>query len=322
MKYVFIVNPAAGKKKAGEFIPKIQKACKTKGVDYEVYQTSGVGDARNYTRTLGESGEEVTVFGCGGDGTLFEVINGAVGFDNLTVGTLPLGSGNDFVRNFGKKKDFLDVDAQLEGRSAKIDLIKCGEKFAISQCSMGLDAEVCAKQAAFKKLPFMSGEMAYTASLVFCFLTKASNVFEISIDDGEFETYDLLFSLCGNARYYGGGYKGIPLAICDDGLLDFVIVKKDMPVIKFLKLMNDYKAGKHIEWDRTIYKRGRKMTVRSKKFSAVNVDGECEFVRERTFEVVPRAVNFTFPSNVDYDVIHSTWDEENKSWGKLFTFAV
>lgn len=322
MKYVFIVNPVAGKKKAGEFIPEIEKICRAKGVDYEIYRTSGAGDARKYTRQLGESGEEVSVFGCGGDGTLFEVINGAVGFDNLRVGTFPLGSGNDFVRNFGKKRDFLDVLSQLEGESRKIDLIKCGEKYAVSQCSMGLDAEVCAKQAAFKKLPLVSGEMAYTASLVFCILTKSSNVFEISIDDGEFVTYDLLFSLCGNARYYGGGYKGTPLAICDDGLLDFVIVRKDMPVIKFLKVMGDYKAGKHLDWDRVVFKRGRKMTVRSKKFSAVNVDGECEFVKERTFEIVPEAINFIFPSGIDYEEIHKLWEEENKSSEKLFTFAV
>ncbi len=322
MKYVFIVNPVAGKKKAGEFIPEIEKICRAKGVDYEIYQTSSVGDAKKYTRELGLSGEKMRVFGCGGDGTLFEVINGAYGFDNLEVGTLPLGSGNDFVRNFGSKKDFLDVLSQLEGKNRKIDLIKCGEKYAISQCSMGLDAEVCAKQAAFKKLPLVSGEMAYTASLVFCFLTKSSNVFQVSIDDGEFETYDLLFSLCGNARYYGGGYKGTPLAICDDGLLDFIIVKKDMPVIKFLKLMGDYKKGKHLEWGRTVFRRGRKMTVRSKKFSAVNVDGECEFVKERTFEIVPRAINFAFPSNVDFDKIHGVWEEENKTSEKLFTSAV
>ncbi len=322
MRYVFIVNPVAGKKKAGEFVPEIEKICRAKGVDYEVYKTSSVGDAKSYTKKLGESGEEVVVFGCGGDGTLFEVINGAVGYENLRVGTLPLGSGNDFVRNFGKKKDFLDVLEQLNGYSRKVDLIRCGDKYAVSQCSMGLDAEICAKQATFKKLPFMSGEMAYTASLVFCFLTKSSNVFEVSIDDGEFETYDLLFSLCGNARYYGGGYKGTPLAVCDDGLLDFVIVKKDMPVIKFLGLMGDYKAGKHLDWDRVIFRRGKKMTVRCKKFSAVNVDGECEFVKQRTFEIVPKALNFWFPANVDFDEIHSEWDEENKTSEKLFTSAV
>lgn len=322
MKYVFIVNPVAGKKKAGEFAPEIEKICRAKGVDFEVYKTTSVGDAKAYTRKLGESGEAVRVYGCGGDGTLFEVINGAVGFDNLQVGTLPLGSGNDFVRNFGRKRDFLDVLNQLEGESRKIDLIKCGEKYAISQCSMGIDAEVCAKQADFKKLPFMSGEMAYTASLVYCFLTKASNVFEVSVDDGEFETYDVLFALCGNARYYGGGYKGIPLAICDDGLLDFIIVRKDMPVIKFLKEMNNYKAGKHLEWDRTIFRRGKKMTVRSRKFSAVNVDGECEFVKERTFEIVPQGINFIFPSNINYDEIHRQWEEENKSSENVFTFAV
>lgn len=319
MKYVFIVNPVAGKGKAGEYIPEIEKICRAKGVDYEIYKTSGVGDARKYTRKLGESGIETSVFGCGGDGTLFEVINGATGYDNLKVGTMPLGSGNDFVRNFGKKKDFLDVLSLLEGESRKIDLIRCGEKYAISQCSMGLDAEVCAKQAKFKKLPFMSGEMAYTASLVYCIFTKSSNVFEISIDDGEFETYDVLFSLCGNARFYGGGYKGIPLAICDDGELDFIIIKKDMPVIKFLKVMGDYKEGKHLPWDRTIFRRGKKMTVRSRKFSAVNVDGECEYVKERTFEIAPKAIDFIFPSNINYDEIHKVWEDENKTSEKLFT---
>ena len=91
---------------------------------------------------------------------------------------------------------------------------------------------------------------------------------------------------------------------------------------KIVKLMNDYKAGKHLEWDRTVYRRGKKMTVRSKKFSAVNVDGECEFVKERTFEVVPQAINFMLPSTVDFDAIHGAWDEENKVYEKLFTFAV
>ncbi len=322
MKYVFIVNPVAGKKKAGGFISEIEKACKEAGVDYEIYETKSVGDAKKYTRVLGESGEDVCVFGCGGDGTLFEVINGAVGFKNLKVGAVPLGSGNDFVRNFGGRKEFLDISTQLKGSCRKLDLVKCGEKYAVSQCSMGLDAEVCAKQATFKKLPLMSGEMAYTASLVYCFLTKSSNVFEVSIDGGEFEKYDVLFTLCGNARYYGGGYKGIPLAICDDGLLDFIIIRKDMPVVKFLKEMNDYKAGNHLSWDRTIFKRGRKMTVRSRKFSAVNVDGECEFVKERTFEIVPEGINFWFPSNVDYEKIHEEWEEENNSYEKLFTSIV
>ncbi len=322
MKYVFIVNPVAGKGKAGDFVSEIEAKCKEKNVEFEVYVTSGVGQAKAHTVSLGKSGEDICVFACGGDGTLFEVINGAVGFGNLKVGTLPLGSGNDFVRNFGKKKDFLDVASQLDGESRRIDLIKCGEKYAISQCSMGIDAEVCAKQATFKKLLLMSGEMAYTASLVYCFLTKSSNVFDISIDDGELETYDVLFALCGNARYYGGGYKGIPLAVCDDGLLDFIIVRKDMPVIKFLKEMNNYKAGKHLDWDRTIFRRGKKMTVRSRKFSAVNVDGECEFVKERTFEIVPQAIDFIFPSGVNYDEIHKVWEEENKSSANLFTFAV
>ena len=95
-----------------------------------------------------------------------------------------------------------------------------------------------------------------------------------------------------------------------------------MPVIKFLKEMNNYKASKHLEWDRTNFKREKKMTVRSRKFSAVNVDGECEFVKERTFEIVPKGINFIIPSNINYDEIHKVWEEENKSSENVFTFAV
>ena len=66
---------------------------------------------------------------------------------------------------------------------------------------------------------------------------------------------DCLFCFCGNSRWYGGGFMAAPLAQPDDGLLDFIIVRKDMPVVKFLKEMNNYKAGKHLSWDRTIFKR-------------------------------------------------------------------
>lgn len=299
MKHIFIVNPIAGKGDCKTFIiPKIEIACKSAKVDYEIYITKASGDAIKYVKDRASSGENLRFYACGGDGTLFEIVNGAVGFSNVEIAIIPLGSGNDFIRIFGTKETFLNIIAQFEGTVVDLDVIKCGDKYAINQCSVGLDGEICAKQAYFKK--FISGESSYMASLLYCFFKKVKSTFTVTIDDDPPFTKDVLFAVSGNSRWYGGGFKGTPLAIPDDGLIDFVIVEKDFNRLKMLTLINKYKEGQHLEWDRTIFKRGKKMTIKSKKLAAINIDGECEYAYEATFEIVEKGVRFVIPSTSNY----------------------
>ena len=166
MKHIFLINPAAGKKGNAESIirPQIEDYCGKAGLDYEIYVTKCQGDAQNYCREHAKSGEALRFYACGGDGTLYEVVNGAYGYPNCEVAVIPLGSGNDFVRLFGTKEQFCNVEAQVTGIPVELDVIKCGDKIAINQCSMGMDAEVCAKQSYFKKMPLMTGETAYVAA--------------------------------------------------------------------------------------------------------------------------------------------------------------
>jgi len=299
MKHIFIVNPVAGKGDGKNFIiPQIEIACKSANVDYEIYITKACGDAIKYVKDRAATGETLRLYACGGDGTLFEVVNGAVGFSNVEIAIIPLGSGNDFIRIFGTKETFLNIPAQLEGTVIDLDVIKCGDKYAINQCSMGLDGEICAKQAHFKK--FINGESSYMAALLYCFLRKVKSTFTITIDDNPSFTKDVLFAVSGNSRWYGGGFKGTPLAIPDDGLIDFVVVEKDVNRFQMLTLLNKYKAGQHLDWNRTTFKRGKKMTICSEKLAAVNIDGECEYVYEATFEIIEKAVKFVVPSTSSY----------------------
>lgn len=131
-------------------------------------------------------------YACGGDGTLYEVVNGAYGYPNCEVAVIPLGSGNDFVRLFGTKEQFCNVEAQVTGIPVELDVIKCGDKIAINQCSMGMDAEVCAKQSYFKKMPLMTGETAYVAAALQALCKKIGHEFTITIDDGEPIKQDVL----------------------------------------------------------------------------------------------------------------------------------
>jgi YegS/Rv2252/BmrU family lipid kinase len=303
MKHFFIINPVAGKGKAVSIIkPQIEAYAKTRDLDYVIYVTSAKGEAIGYVKKMAAEagGENVRFYACGGDGTLYEVVNGAVGFPNAQVGVIPLGSGNDFVRLFGTKEQFVNVQAQIEGTPVLLDIIRCGGQYAINQCSMGLDAEVCAKQAYFNKMPLLGGEASYYAALLYCFLRKMGSEFTITIDGSAPYTEKVFFAFAGNSRWYGGGFMAAPIAMPDDGLLDFVVVKKNMPRIKLLPLINKYKNGQHMDWDITKYTRGKKMHVQSEKPAAVNIDGETHYVHESTFEIIEKGITFVVPSTASY----------------------
>ncbi len=70
--------------------------------------------------------------------------------------------------------------------------------------------------------------------------------------------------------------------------------------IKLLSLINPYKKGQHLGWDRTIFKRGKKIKITSEKPAAMNVDGEADYVTECTFEIVEKGIKFVVPACSDF----------------------
>ncbi len=301
MKHIFVINPAAGQGKALDFIkPKIEWVCKKYNLDYEIYVTEKKGDGIEYVDNMSRTGEEIRFYACGGDGTLYDVVNGAFGYPNVQVAVIPLGSGNDFIRLFGTKDEFMVLEDVVNGVPVSLDVIKCGNEIAINQCSMGMDAEVCAMQGKIKKFPLVTGEGAYYLGCLYAIARKFRNRFTVSIDDQEPFTKDCLFCFCGNSRWYGGGFKAAPNAQPDDNLLDFVIVEASVSRAKLLTLLNKYKRGEHLDWDITMFKRGRKLTIHSDKPAAVNVDGETKYVTDTSFEIIDNGIVFVVPAKSQF----------------------
>lgn len=301
MKHIFVINPAAGQGKALEFIkPKIEWVCKKYNLDYEIYVTEKKGDGIEFVDNMSRTGEEIRFYACGGDGTLYDVVNGAFGYPNVQVAVIPLGSGNDFIRLFGTKDEFMVLEDVINGVPVSLDVIKCGNEIAINQCSMGMDAEVCAMQGKIKKLPLVTGEGAYYIGCIYAIIRKFKNRFTVTIDDQEPFTKDCLFCFCGNSRWYGGGFKAAPNAQPDDNLLDFVIVEASVTRAKLVTLLNKYKRGEHLDWDITTFKRGRKLTIHSDKPAAVNVDGETKYVTDTSFEIIDNGIVFVVPAKSEF----------------------
>ena len=113
MRHLFIINPTAGKHMdVSAVTAEVNEAMEGNPDPWAIMTTQGPGDAERLAAMWAEGGEELRIYSLGGDGTLNEVVNGAAGHDNVAVACCPLGSGNDFIKTFGRESwRFRDLKA-------------------------------------------------------------------------------------------------------------------------------------------------------------------------------------------------------------------
>lgn len=303
MRYVFYINPAAGKGNSQENIIKsINDYFSDKGQKYKIHITKAIGDAQIEARKEAETGDDIRMFACGGEGTVFEVLNGIVGFNNVELGVIPCGSANDFLKFFKTRDEFLDIAEQIDGDAVEMDLIKAGDKYCLNGCSVGMDAVVASRMSGFKRWPLVSGSFAYTLAIARTFLGKLGITADISVDSGEYKRQNCLFAVIANAPYYGGGYMGAPDAVPYDNKLDFTLVDK-ISKLKILKFLTLYKKGEHKKLDCCTLKNCTCMEFISEKPIPVNLDGEILETTNMKFELVKNAVKFVLPQSVSVKML-------------------
>lgn len=299
MRYVLIVNPAAGKQSAAETLfPSTRAFFLRQGIQPVCYLTTRPGEAAELTTREAEKEGPVRIYAFGGDGTLGEIAQGAAGKNNAEIGIFPCGSGNDYIKLFGSAQEFLSPERQISGTSMPVDLIRTEMGLSINLCSIGMDARVAFQMERLKKLPFVSGPAAYDMALVQVLLSKIGDNLRIRIDDAEEFRGCFLFALAASGQYYGGGYHAAPQAVPDDGLLDFVLVRKP-PLYQIPRLIGLYKSGRHFSSreceDIMTFRRGTVMEVFAEKPVASNRDGEVALIKAASYQVLPGAVRFIVP---------------------------
>ncbi len=298
MRYVFFINPVAGKGKGPEMlVPAIDEYFKGRDEDYSIIITEAAGDAKNKARAEAEKGDEVTIFACGGDGTFFEVLNGAAEYPNVTFGVIPCGSGNDFLKFFGETTPFTSIKNQIEGSAFSMDAVKVDDTYCMNVCSMGMDAVVADGMSKFKNIPFVSGSMAYKLSIVKTFFGKLGQKAKIWVDGKLLGTYDCLFAVCANGPVYGGGYRCAPAADPMDGKLEWLIVEK-ISKLSILRFLKKYENGTHEDLPCCHKGQCSVMEIEAEKDEPINLDGEIVRKRKIRFELKPAAVRFMLPRGI------------------------
>lgn len=302
MKHIFIINPTAGKKDATERIRRMADRLREEhGLICECLLTERPHHAAELARAAAETGEEVRLYACGGDGTLHEVINGAAGFDNAAVTCIPVGTGNDFLKNFGADAEkFADAENLWDGDEQVLDLIDCNGNLCLTIACIGLDAQVAEDVHRFGDLPLLTGKGSYLAAVAVNFLfRKLSRRWTISLDDETFSGEFALAAVC-NGRYYGGGFSPIPEARMDDGILNTILVNK-VGHITFARLLGKYSAGRHNELTRWVrVNEAKEIRITADDGDVVTcLDGECFRSKEICLRLSDKKLRIFGPAGCD-----------------------
>lgn len=307
MIFHFILNPKSGRQKKHKHIEDaIKSACQKRRLSYHIYYTTCQGDATEYVKSMVRISQDRQRFICiGGDGTLNEIVNSAPCNPNVEFGVIPHGSGNDFVRNFTNKDLFHSIDAQIDGETLSLDLIKCNDYYCVNMINIGIDCAVAKEAAKLKRLILFTPSFAYTLALFKIFFKKFGTDMRIIFDDGVVLERAFTLTAIGNGKYCGGGYCAAPLASMNDGLLDVCAVNK-ISKFTFLGLVSSYKKGTYLSNKRAMkhiyHARVPHFRMEFKEPIPICVDGEIKGAKNIDFTVVKNAFNFVVPKGSELKI--------------------
>ena len=300
MKHLFIINPAAGSRdRTKDYSVTIHEVCSMRNLDYRIEVSAAPGECTRIAREAAESGEEVRIYACGGDGTLNEVAAGAAGFPNAAVTAFSGGSGNDFTKLFSDPKAFFDLERLLEAEEAQFDLIRCNGDIALNICSVGLDARIGTDVASYKRLPLLHGFRAYAVSTVVNLFRGIAEHYVVEVN-GERIDQNFTFVCVCNGRFYGGGFNPVPEADPTDGELDVLLVDQ-VSLLQVPAVIGKYKNGRYKELPHLVrHLKTKSIKIICDKPTQINLDGELRTAREVTMEVAREKLRFFYPRGLSF----------------------
>ena len=225
--YLAIVNPRAGGGRGRKMLGPVFEQLRAGGFAIDLAETQGAGDATRIAREAYARGQRHFV-AVGGDGTSYEVVNGlfpeAGAGERPTLGFLPLGTGNSFLRDFSDRGLEHAVKSLIAGRTQACDVLRLrhrgGVIHYINLLSVGFPADVANLRARHFS---GQGELGYVISIFLELARFKRRPFPVRVDgETEFDRRRCLFLTFNNSKFTGGTMMIAPKAEVNSGLIEYV----------------------------------------------------------------------------------------------------
>jgi diacylglycerol kinase family enzyme len=252
-------------------------------------------------------GTTLRVYAVGGDGILFDCLNGIMGLENTELAAIPYGRTNNFIRGFGKHNEvfFRNIALQYNAPKLSMDVIRCNGIYALNHCLIGPEAEVVLFSRKLRKNMEQGGPLSrwlckrlytlfYIISSFFIFAKKElmNQMYEM---DTEVEVFSDVYQGLHiyNAPYRNGGLLNpVSNAMPNDGILNLLGIRRQGILQIFslypINILNNQNFFSKL----FIFKYIRKINVRSKDILRVILDSIIFYEPELEIEILPGAVQF------------------------------
>ncbi len=265
-----IINPQGGKGKSLKALAKVEEILKSKNVEYSVHKTERPGHATEIARELSKK-PNTSIVMMGGDGSFNEILNGIENFDNVTLGIVPCGSGNDFVKKSGHPTDIEKaIEVVLAGNTEYCDYIQLDDRRALNVLGAGMDVDVLLNYATRKHGP---AKMRYYMSLFHVLAHTRFHHLRLTVDDSEPMERNVFMIGIGNGGFIGGGIPICPSADPYDGELSIVAIN-EIKKSKILFELIGFLSAKHVNKPYTEVFSGKKVRIEVLDDSKFEADGE------------------------------------------------
>jgi len=276
LKLLVIFNPGASHGRSLGKLADIRARFDSLGIQADFLLTTEPGHGTTLVAETSLAGYDGLI-AAGGDGTVFEVLNGLYRHPKekrIPLGLLPIGTGNAFARDLGLPpaawSDAIDLIHRDQTRLVDVGHVSTTDAtyYFLNIIHMGFSVD--ANRAALK-LKFL-GNSAYTLATLWRVLKLGSYPLEIEID-GETVNDDNVFIAVSNTRYTGTHFMMAPKAVIDDGLLDLTMLTR-LSRRRILKLFPTIYDGRHLGFDEVTTRKARRITIRSPEAMLLAPDGE------------------------------------------------
>lgn len=294
MKIQLILNPHAGKGKGLKEYPEIYRALTQAGHEVILHKTTYRFHAIEIVKSLNLYETDMLV-SVGGDGTLFEIVNGLMnnpGKKLPPIGIIPAGTGNSFMKDLKIFTVKDGIKAILRNLSRPVDVISfTTEKslyYFVNNLGFGFVADVSVTAEPLKKRGL--GYSAYILGVFKEVITLKTHQLLLEIDGKEYH-HEANFCYFCNSTWVGGNMKISPNSVIDDGKIE-IIVLDSLSRHELIKAFPRVFKGTHLTHPNVKVYHGRHIVATTIPEKFCNPDGEIFGVTPLELTILPSALQF------------------------------
>ncbi len=251
IKIAFIIHGKARQKQA--LIAEINSVFDNSAFQTWIFETQFEQHAVQLTEMAVNDGS-MYVIACGGDGTLNEVLNGALKSKqpNLRIGLISRGSGNDFAKTIRSPQTLSGLKEAIKNESFKKIDVGLAEyvskeglevsRYFINITDVGIGGEIARQLSESSK--FFGSTITYQYFIIKNLLTYKPQSLKVVGDDFIYEGKVMNFC-AANAKFFGSGLGIAPEADITDGMLNAVAIG-EVGLVDYLKHFPDLKNSKSL----------------------------------------------------------------------------